>query len=717
MLIMCSTSWAQSRKGADEAFRLYKYAEAARKYEQYLKKNAKDYTAWQNLVISFERNHELVKANLALRHLADLPEAKPMDFYHLSKNCMAVNMMADAQKFAQVCKQKSPGLKADYLITSIANRAQWLSNATQYTIKEITAPQKLRYSSMAPIKYKDGYLLTIESPRKSKDKWGENGYTELVYTNGEMKKGKPLYADKKADKIHEAFGTIDGNTIYFTESYPDAVVENGIITTKLRIQSASLQTPYTITNLFKYNSKNYNTAHPAISPNGQYLVFTSDRQGGKGSMDLYVCKRQGKTWSAPRAITKLNTFGKEQFPRFIDDNTFSFSSNALPGLGGQDIFISTFNSGVFGKPINAAAPINSSYDDFALLTNAIDLSGYITSNRISHTDHFDVIQYTKKEAAPAKVVEPVKKESKQITIMVLDKLTNIPIRYANVSLKTPDGTIYKKGRTDVDGRWKVGAIPSGTVLDVSGELNGVKSTMARVVESDYNTEDRVILKKLIHNDLRFTLLGHAKERKSGSAVSGVNVKLDNESQGTGKSDMTTDDGSFFFQLEQKSNFSVKGIHDGLYSNNVAISTKGLDRSTQLYAKLLLNLDKLCIGEKIPIEDIYYNYDKWDIRNDAKKSLNNLVDLLNKYNDMKIELGSHTDARGSDAYNETLSQKRAKSAVNYIISRGISKSRIVAKGYGEKQLKVNYSDCSEAQHQENRRTEVKILSCPSCPSCN
>ena len=122
-------------------------------------------------------------------------------------------------------------------------------------------------------------------------------------------------------------------------------------------------------------------------------------------------------------------------------------------------------------------------------------------------------------------------------------------------------------------------------------------------------------------------------------------------------------------------------------------------------------DTLQINKSYRLENIFYNFDKWDIRADAQPSLDKLVAIMKEY-PVSVELGSHTDCRGSESYNQELSQKRAESAVNYIISRGISAERIIARGYGKSQLvnKCNCSgvnSCSEAEHQFNRRTEFRI----------
>jgi len=123
------------------------------------------------------------------------------------------------------------------------------------------------------------------------------------------------------------------------------------------------------------------------------------------------------------------------------------------------------------------------------------------------------------------------------------------------------------------------------------------------------------------------------------------------------------------------------------------------------------MKKIIQDENIVLENIYYDYNQWNIRKDARPSLENLVNVLRR-NPIVIELSSHTDSRGKDDYNMELSQKRAQSAVDYIISRGIKPSRISATGYGETILKNECSNdvkCSESQHQENRRTEFKVTS--------
>ncbi|MCB0576442.1 MAG: OmpA family protein, partial [Saprospiraceae bacterium] len=148
---------------------------------------------------------------------------------------------------------------------------------------------------------------------------------------------------------------------------------------------------------------------------------------------------------------------------------------------------------------------------------------------------------------------------------------------------------------------------------------------------------------------------------------------------------------------------VRSLSPGITENLTSNNTTGTLLSN-------IELERAKIDKRIQIQNIYYDFDKWDIRSDAAERLDNVVNLMRDNPGLSVELGSHTDSRGNDEYNMDLSHKRALSAVAYIISEGIDSARITAKGYGESQLVNrcrNGVPCSEAEHQLNRRTELRI----------
>ena len=154
-------------------------------------------------------------------------------------------------------------------------------------------------------------------------------------------------------------------------------------------------------------------------------------------------------------------------------------------------------------------------------------------------------------------------------------------------------------------------------------------------------------------------------------------------------------------------------HDGFFNNQLAFSTKGLPidstKRVQKFEEKIL-LDKIFLDKEIVLENIYYDLDESFIRSDAEPTLNELASLLAFNPQVNIQLSSHTDCRASDAYNDKLSQDRAQAAVDYLIKKGIEKERLVAKGYGKTRLAIECicEECTEEQHQANRRTTFKVV---------
>lgn len=186
--------------------------------------------------------------------------------------------------------------------------------------------------------------------------------------------------------------------------------------------------------------------------------------------------------------------------------------------------------------------------------------------------------------------------------------------------------------------------------------------------------------------------------------------LDNES-GKVLIIKTKPNGCFKTPVKKGTYYLVKAMQNGYIADCLPFTFEVTLTQTDLSIPRDLLLDKLTINRKFKLENIYYDFDKWNIRKDAEPSLNNLVTIM-KENAITVELGSHTDCRGSDEYNARLSQHRAESAVQYIVSKGIEPSRITAHGYGESQLVNKCSNgvtCTEAEHQANRRTEFKVIS--------
>ncbi len=199
------------------------------------------------------------------------------------------------------------------------------------------------------------------------------------------------------------------------------------------------------------------------------------------------------------------------------------------------------------------------------------------------------------------------------------------------------------------------------------------------------------------------------DNKSNGALKDVFIVIKNRTTGQIDTLPNNTSGIHYINANCKDDYEIIGTKDGYFTQTKNIENRACaSRHDTVLVKL--DFDKIVIKKAIVLSNIYYDYDKWNIRPDAAIELDKLVTILLENPQIVIELGSHTDSRGPDSYNMTLSQHRAESAVNYIISKGINNKRITAKGYGETvplNRCSNDVDCSEEEFQVNRRTEFKV----------
>ena len=225
------------------------------------------------------------------------------------------------------------------------------------------------------------------------------------------------------------------------------------------------------------------------------------------------------------------------------------------------------------------------------------------------------------------------------------------------------------------------------------------------------------------------------EKHVNLLISDASVGIKNEEKNKLDSLKSDSAGKFSFNLNFNNSYIFTVVKDGYYTQTKQITAKynagddSLTIETVSYGmnnNVLANsrtsevipladtinneifLNKIVINQSILINNIYYDFNKWDIRPDAAVELDKIVEILKKNPNISIELSSHTDSRGSDFINNKLSQESADAAANYIISKGIDAKRITAKGYGKTRLLNKCVKCTDEEHQMNRRTEFKVI---------
>jgi outer membrane protein OmpA-like peptidoglycan-associated protein/tetratricopeptide (TPR) repeat protein len=441
-----------------------------------------------------------------------------------------------------------------------------------------------------------------------------------------------------------------------------------------------------------FNSKDYSCGHPALSPDDSKLYFVSDMPGGYGSTDLYVVDVNNGQWGSPVNMGReINTEGNEMFP-FMDANgQLYFSSDGHEGLGGLDVFSAELKDDIALKGVtNMGAPINSEMDDFGFITDANRSSGYFSSNR--------------KRGASDDNIYSFRRVCKQLDLFVYDTKTKEPIEAADVRV-VKNGVNQQLQKSGLDGSVRL-CLEAGSDYEFRAIKEGYAANSVRFSTLTQSSNPSLGLSVYLDRSENTSIVkGVIRKEVDQQPADGMKVTLRNEKNNSEKTVTTGPDGSYEFDMDPNSNYTITTEKDKYTrdKNQIKTGRRGevVENNVGVYGE----------GDVFRLENIYYDLDKFFIRPDAAKELDRVVSLLKKYPEMTIELRSHTDSRASDEYNNKLSERRARAAYDYIVRRGVSPMRLIARGYGESQPVndcIDGENCSEDQYQMNRRTEFKIL---------
>jgi hypothetical protein len=491
---------------------------------------------------------------------------------------------------------------------------------------------------------------------------------------------------------------IGDELIFTSSSKPEIYKNNGL--PFLGIVKAPLKNPGEIGNQSIFSSalfkENANDGTPAFTKDGSTVVFARGNTGKSKDpspdVDLYISKKTGAVWSEPERLSISDSLAWDGSPSFsADERTLYFSSNRRGGKGGVDLYrVPIDNSGRFGRPINLGSVINTPGDE---LFPYVSANGklYFSSDghpSIGGLDLF-VASRNENEIIVEHLGVPINSIGDDFAISFSDSTQGY------ISSNRPGGKgdddIYFFKSTGSEDRWWTTTPPP--VIDTLHKKIVNYFVQVKVVNPSGSPIDSVKI----------------NIRKNGQTLSNENT---NKKGFIELIDLAEND-ELVFKCDKedfitvRSSFSMEGktIPESLLKKELTDTT----------FQVIITMDRPEIGKEISklyeINSIYYDLDKADIRADAAEELDKIVQFLTDNPQMNLELGAHTDARASTGYNLKLSQRRAESAVNYIIRRGISKDRIKPKGYGESQLINECSDgveCPEEMHQQNRRTEFKII---------
>ena len=430
----------------------------------------------------------------------------------------------------------------------------------------------------------------------------------------------------------------------------------------------------------------------AISPDGQRLIVYN---GAKNRGDLFISELEGEKWSKPEALPKpINSDAHEPSASIsFDGNTIFFVSDRESGsLGGHDIYMCTKDvKGKWGKAVNLGPTINTPYNEEAVFVMADGKTLYFSSEGHNSMGGYDIFKTTFENGiwtTPENIGWPINTPDNDVFFVLAANGRNA--YYASASKDGLGGQdIYKITILGPE-KQPLLSTEDNLLASLTAPVSEVKVEKAVAVKSPQVT----LLKGIITDEQTKLPLEASIELIDNTKNEIIAVFASNKSSG-----------KYLVSLPSGKNYGIAVKKDGylFHSENFDLP------ATADYQEVNKDvaLKKIDIGKSIVLRNIFFDFDKSSIRPESANELDRLIKLLNDNYTLRIELGSHTDSKGSDDYNMKLSENRSKSVVDYLITKGIAANRLEAKGYGEtKPIATNDTD---AGRQENRRTEFKILS--------
>ena len=442
--------------------------------------------------------------------------------------------------------------------------------------------------------------------------------------------------------------------------------------------------------------------HPFVTPEGDRIYFTSAMEGGYGKADLWFTnKLPDGTWSKPINLGgDVNTAGDDVFP-FVADGYLFFASDGHPGFGGLDIYASKIDGNIHGKPVNLGLPFNSAQDDFNLIVKYDNKEGMLVSARRPEYND-DIYRF---KGFPSALM---------VSGRIYDSVTNIPMVGAPIEVKK-DGKTVNKLTSDDSGKY-VFYVQPDSLYELSSLILGydpVARSYTSINERFGEMENWDLPMQSSAAFLSGIITAFERKRDGTTVDLGPlpHAKAVLFENGTQSVIVETDaKGEYrFANIKENTQYKVLGAMEGYLSDTkeqpIGLIPRSIDFCKATGYDMDMQLEK--IQEVIQLQNILYDYAKYDLRPESKLELDKFVDMLNKNPDLKVEIRSHTDDRGSLAANDKLSQNRAKSVVEYLKERGISEYRLDPKGYGERDLLIKRAK-NEEEHQQNRRTEFAVI---------
>jgi outer membrane protein OmpA-like peptidoglycan-associated protein len=726
-------------RAANKQYENLSYVSAVRLYEEFLRLDRKKDPV--------ETREALEKLGFSYRKLQDTPNAERVyaqlvntytdlasEIYLYYAQALASNgKHRESQRlYSQYGEKQTEDLRGKRFTVSYMDVNRFYQDSSQYRLTAV--PFNSRQADFSPMYYKSGLVFVSARDEGGAIKrvfnWNQTPFLDLYFfpdtaqlrqPNAELAVSTAVLgagSDPKAEasidnrklskterfsrtlntRYHEGPMTFtrDQSFIVFTRNNGSkgktGKSQDGVRKLKLYTSMSNGKKWVDIKEV-PFNNSEYSVGHPAFAPDDSKLYFASDMPGGFGGTDLYVVEFTGGQWGTPVNMGKeINTEGNEMFPYADGNGNLYFASDGHEGLGGLDVFFAELKDGIAYKGVqNVGAPVNSEKDDFGFITDPDRRTGYLSSNRRKGVSDDDIYKFTR--------------ACKLLNIFVYDAKTGEPLDAADVRILR-NGANQDLKVTTPEGRTDL-CVDASTEYEFKAAKEGYALSSVRFSTLTQSVKPVTNVSIYLNKSENTIVRGVVKTEVNGRPATGVKVTLRNDKDKSEQTVMTGPDGGYEFDVKPNAPYTITAKKDK-YATKKAQYGKGKGRKPVASDSLGLYGE----GDVFQLKNIYYDLNKFFIRPDAARELDHVVAILKEYPTMKVELRSHTDARSSDVYNTRLSESRARAAMDYIVTRGIAPARLSARGYGESEILngcVDGVDCADGDHQQNRRTEFKVVS--------
>lgn len=702
---ICFTSFGQSSiDRANQMFDDLAFDKAIPLYEAIVKKED-NIEAKKRLGDCYRLQNNFEEAEYWYSQVADAAGVEPIyKFYYgmaLQSNGNCDRAVPYFQQYASLVPGDPRGSR---FARDCRNAGQFLQDSMLYEVSAIDINSS--NSDFGPAFFGEGIIFS--SSRNSTavvnriHTWTGDPFYNLFYSSAKGDDfGNPKSLTSKINtKFHDGPVSLtrDQKVIYFTRN--EGRDNEGVI--RLKIYKADINEYGFYSNItelpFNTDNKPYSVAHPALSADGNMLIFSSDMPNGYGGADLYMSKKSGESWGNPVNLgSTINTAGDEVFPYLNAQGAMFFASTGQGGLGGLDMFLTAPSGSNWTDPANLGYPLNSNKDDFGLIINDQNNLGYFVSNREGGEGNDDIYR--------------VRQVGLTLNGQVVDCGTGAPIGGGDVILTDLMNGEKYNATADAAGKFMFRLAPDRK-YEIKASKSSYNNGYTKVSTFGVPAGSSLMAKpclELIGKDVQqsgpTTLIGRLVDRETGTPISGGTIIVRNTC--TNRDVTLTSDASGNFNidaLDKSCVYKVQGSKSG-YSIDAKQFTAPDGGPT--YVTLRIGSEGL-LREFI----IYYDLDKYNIRPDAQAVLRECIQYVNvNYPNSTLKLSSHTDSRASDSYNAILSRNRTNSAASWLAKNGVVVSRMDKLSFGESQLVNacrNDVNCDEGDHQQNRRTVIQIV---------